>query len=303
MLANLFRPKLPITFEEQIWLEDSFIWLISQFGYRVLTQHKPIQRKSAEFLFALNHSEGFAEGLLCLVCKRMGVDREDIDLVSYLPERNQEVLPGLSLKSEGSSAAGLYQQRGLYSFRISYDKTLESEPEALLAVLAHEVGHILLLGQGRMSGHEEDHELMTDFVGLFFGFGIVAANSMHREYHTSHSWSSVQQGYFSMPMYSFALALVSWLQSGATYPLWMSAMRLNVKSWFKQSITYLKKTGKTAVFSKVIEFDEDTLPDEVVLINKQIKLALMLEEYERASLLKQFLEEGFFKKRAGKTGS
>lgn len=296
MFSFLNRKKLPISFDEQIWIEDSFIWLISQFGYGVLKNHKQLQKNSAEYLLALQHPDGYAEGLLCLICMRMEVDRQDIELVSYLPDKNQELVPGLLLQNKSTGAAGLYQQTSTYSYRISYDETLLKEPEALAAVLAHEVGHVLLLGQERMNGHEEDHELMTDFVSLYFGFGILAANAMHREYHTSHSWSSVQQGYLSMPMYSFALALVSWIELGKTKPLWLDGARLNVKSWFKQSIKYLSKTGKTSVYSNVIAFDEEALPSEVMLIKKQLKLALLLEDYRRASKLKNFLEEKYFTK-------
>lgn len=295
-MFNLLRrkPKPPVSFEEKVWLEDSFIWLLTTFGYKTLRKHPQLTVKSAEFLLAQQHGDGLAEGLLRLVCKRMGVPREDIELVFYDANSPTEVSLGLFLKNEGSGAAGLYQQIGAYSYRISYDLSLIRDPEALVAVLAHEVGHIVLLGYGHMTGHEEDHEWMTDLIALFYGFGVIAANSMHREYHTSHSWSYVKQGYFSMPMYAYALALVIWIQHGMEKPEWLKKARLNVRSWCKQSLNFLLKTGDTSVLSKKIPFDSSALPTEVVLIKKRMKLAVLLEEYERAALLKSFLENEYF---------
>ena len=50
----------------------------------------------------------------------------------------------------------------------------------LIATMSHELAHEYLIGQGRISGEEEDHEQLTDLLAVFLGFGVMLANSSLR---------------------------------------------------------------------------------------------------------------------------
>jgi hypothetical protein len=52
-----------------------------------------------------------------------------------------------------------------------------ARPVALVSTLAHELGHVLLLADGRISAQQQDHEPLTDLLTIFFGLGIFSANA------------------------------------------------------------------------------------------------------------------------------
>ena len=51
------------------------------------------------------------------------------------------------------------------------------DPARAVAVIAHELAHVLLLGNGYLGGHEKDHEELTDLLTVFSGLGIFTANA------------------------------------------------------------------------------------------------------------------------------
>src|SRR2546429_487799 len=82
---------------------------------------------------------------------------------------------------------------------------------ALAATAAHELGHVLLLGQGRLSPDAEDHEQLTDLLTVFLGLGVFTANTRVRSA-SSHeglteSFSIRRLGYLGQPQTGYALAL------------------------------------------------------------------------------------------------
>ncbi len=289
-MFNFFsRKTLPITKDEQHWIDYSLIWLMQQFGTSPFLNEETLTPLSEPYVNRLNSTSDLAEALLKLVCDRMGVDVYDIELIPQEVEDDSFTFAGAGFQSS-SGAAGLFQFITYNHFRISYDTRLLNSPASLLTVLAHEVGHVILLRDGSMSGTEEDHELMTDLIALYYGFGIFAANSMLQESHSSSGWSSKRVGYLSMPMYSYALASLSRMKNGGTLPEWQQHLRLNARTWFKRSLHYLEKTGDTSLITIGGKFCEDRVPSERVLLKKQLTLAILLEEYEYVSAMKSFLE-------------
>ena len=54
-------------------------------------------------------------------------------------------------------------------------------PFSIVATCAHELAHVVLLGQGRISLDAEDHEQLADLLPVFFGLGVFSANAVIRE--------------------------------------------------------------------------------------------------------------------------
>jgi hypothetical protein len=50
----------------------------------------------------------------------------------------------------------------------------------LVATLAHELGHIILLRPGLIKRTKEDMEPLNDLLTIFLGFGIFTANAAFR---------------------------------------------------------------------------------------------------------------------------
>lgn len=51
------------------------------------------------------------------------------------------------------------------------------QPAVLTAIIAHELGHVRLLGEDRAQGLDVDHERLTDLVTVFLGMGFLTANA------------------------------------------------------------------------------------------------------------------------------
>ncbi|HEV3448808.1 MAG TPA: pentapeptide repeat-containing protein, partial [Gemmataceae bacterium] len=109
--------------------------------------------------------------------------------------------------------------------------------------MAHELAHVHLLGHGRVSSDEEDHELLTDLLTVFLGFGVIGGNAVIREAYWNTAilsgWNMSRQGYMSMPMYGYALAWFARAR-GEEKPPWAKHLRADVRSAFKKARRFLK---------------------------------------------------------------
>lgn len=85
---------------------------------------------------------------------------------------------------------------------------------------------------------------------VFSGFGIFNANSafMFKQYEsgTKIGWRSIRQGYFSQEMWGYALASWAFLRNDNN-PDWMHYLSLNVRSYMKTGLKFLRKGGSTTL--------------------------------------------------------
>jgi hypothetical protein len=126
---------------------------------------------------------------------------------------------------------------------------LVDDPLALIATMAHELCHVLLLGAHRIDPEAEDLEQVTDLATVFFGLGVFTANATIREMHWREGrwsgWSIRGQGYLTQPLYGYALALFAWVR-GEDNPAWAHHLRPDVRSPFRKGLRYLQETGDSA---------------------------------------------------------
>ena len=143
------------------------------------------------------------------------------------------------------------RSQGLYSESEShYEIFLEvnslEDPIGVIATLAHEIGHVILLGQNRVGPDDEDHEELTDLLTVFLGLGIFPANSVLQESNWTDGqwsgWSVGRSGYLSMDIYGYALALYA-LARNEPAPDWMGYLRPDVLAPFKRGIRYVSETN------------------------------------------------------------
>jgi hypothetical protein len=226
-------PECPIDPESKAWIDRRWAWLIRQFGAKTLCSSQVILPTPEFFPDPFDHQEEDLQPMLDRVCGYMDVDPEEIQLLVY-EERRPTV-------GESEGTAGLYRQvNGV--FQIAIELSLLSDPLALVATMAHELGHVLLLGKGRISPKDEDHEPLTDLLTVFLGLGVFTANSVIREDnwiagHVS-GWSMKRQGYLTMPMFGYAFALFARDRDEGD-PSWASELRKDVRASFEQSLRYL----------------------------------------------------------------
>ena len=172
----------------------------------------------------------------------------DFSLIGMKPQPN--IARGN--EEEYSGAAGLYfsttskETRKKIAINISQFKN----PTKLVATIAHELGHVILLGGGKISRDDKDHEYLTDLITVFFGLGIFTANSAFQfsqwQDHSHQGWSASRLGYMSEETFAYSLAGYAWIR-GEINPKWSNYLAMNVGHYFKQSMKYLGKGGQTSL--------------------------------------------------------
>jgi hypothetical protein len=231
--------KCPVEPKAREWIEHRMHWLTQQFGLNKLRSTQIVLPRAKFFPDGFDGSDESVRALLNRVCNYMGITGETIHL-SFYEERPPVETDGLV---EGT--AGLYVEEG-GAFRIWLEVKNLDDPLALVATMAHELGHVLLLGHGRISADVEDHEPLTDLLTVFLGLGVITANSVVRE--TSWSagvwsgWSVGRRGYLTMQMYGYALALFAHLRD-ETRPDWAKHLRPDVRAAFKLSQLWIANEG------------------------------------------------------------
>jgi len=142
---------------------------------------------------------------------------------------------------KGRGTSGRYDVEGQEIVAIEASNL--HDPMALVATIAHELSHARLLGEGRLTGKEEDHEPVTDLTTVFFGLGIFNANCAFRFSQWSragrHGWNAATLGYLSEEMFGYALGLWTLVRDEEN-PAWVRHLRTNPRVYMKQTVRFLK---------------------------------------------------------------
>jgi len=123
-------------------------------------------------------------------------------------------------------------------------------PAQLAATICHELAHVHLLGGKRLKPDEEDGEPLTDLLTVYFGAGILTANSVFQftqwQSGTRQGWNASRQGYLSEPLYGYALACFSWYR-GDLEARWRKHLRQNIDYYFSDAMHFLATTSDTTL--------------------------------------------------------
>ncbi|MDQ3755366.1 MAG: hypothetical protein M3371_11625 [Acidobacteriota bacterium] len=230
-----------------MWVEESLLWLIDEFGSETLRNVSVVLPTEEFFPDPYSEDEEGVRLLINKVCGYMGVDPGRLEVEFFADERNElrHDLPSCEFSHGG--AAGQYRKRR-GKFVISVESSQSREPMNLVATVAHELGHVLLLGGGRASPRWEDHEPLTDLLTVFLGMGVFTGNTAFRFSQWtdafSQGWQAERSGYLTEAMFGYALALFAWAR-GEQKPSWPKYLKGNVAAYFKSGHKYLEKTGDT----------------------------------------------------------
>ena len=253
-----FCPKLPVSDEERRWVDDGFRRLEKLLGRIRLLEAKVVLPTAEDFPDPYDATPASAEMLFCRVCTYMQVDRSSIELEVFTDETEQlsEILP--HWRSDGATrAAGMYapntKNDGDDEKRcrqecmvVAIRSTQLKDPMSLVATVAHELGHVILLGGGLLNRNTPDHEPMTDLLTVFLGLGIFTANSAVRfkQYQEDRrqGWSMQRLGYLPEEVYGYALARFA-AERGELNAKWGKHLSTNVRAYFKESRAWLRKSN------------------------------------------------------------
>jgi hypothetical protein len=242
------KPTCPVPPPARAWLESRTRWLVGEFGLAAARNAAAILPIPEFFPEKYDASAEAGRVLFDRVCRFMRINPEGMTLHFF--ESARPLMNDGFHTSHG--AAGLYED-GYDGVRIRIDAKALEDPLSLVATAAHELSHVLLLGQGRLTGNERDHEEITDLLTVYLGLGVFTANTRVRDQSrsdaTSVSWSISKLGYLGQPEIGYALALWARLRE-ETKPAWRSALCADVRAYFDQGVRWLDAEGDSVLDAK-----------------------------------------------------
>jgi len=203
-VISLFRARLPIDPDELEWQLATFKWLCSEFG--PVTRKELVLPLPEIFPGVATRGQERAHQLFADVKRLAGMASWPCVLEPGSKNRPIEAGNSLLLRHDGASApCGTFRVTDADGQRrvvITYNPDHVDDPIELIATFAHELGHYLMsTAKSDPPGGWKLHELHTDIVGVYLGFGIFLANSAHNfsQFHSGGTmgWSSRRQGYLS----------------------------------------------------------------------------------------------------------
>jgi len=231
-----FAPRSPVAADERAWIEDSFAWLVAEFGEDVV--HGRVYEPTREH-FPMGHvvTEQGVCALMYLIARRMGVHPGHValDYVAAQPE------PRRRWQHAYRGPAGHYHEEdGTAVITVYGDQT--ARRTTLIATLAHELGHVRLLGERRIPDDRPDDEPLTDLLTVVFGLGVVTANAAFDFTADDRGWQSQRLGYMTEQMYGYALARYT-LHRGEPDPPWTRHLDTNPRAYMRQALRYLHRAA------------------------------------------------------------
>lgn len=251
-MFGLTKPKLPVTEEKRLWIDRSFLRLAALVGAQRLLEATVVLPTPEHFPDRYDRSEDSLRRMFCRVGIWMQMNPTDIDLKLFVTGdgMTREFLPFFS--GTTSAAGGLYHHDLTVRPQISINQDQMEDPVALVATLAHELGHVILLRPGLVDRDDPDMEQLNDLLTVFLGIGIFTANSAFRfEQHsdnTSQGWSASRLGYLSEEELGYALSRFAF-ERGERKPPWVSFLATNIASYMKRSADWLAHMGAPRLFN------------------------------------------------------
>jgi tetratricopeptide (TPR) repeat protein len=272
-------PKCPLEPDVRAWVDERMCWLVGQFGWETLVENEIILPVPEHFPAPYDGSKEAVRNLFEQVCEYMNVDHGKIDLKMYSDRRDTRTADGFH---NTAGTAGLFEP-GKERPTIWLESSNVSDPTSVVATLAHELSHVHLLGDGRISHDEPDHEPLTDLAAIFFGMGVFTANSSLRDRaanygHWSH-WSISRKGYLIDAVLGYALALFAFVRDEMS-PSWARYLRPDIRSLLGTSLAFLKHAGGGVILQPSADEDVPVGPYSPELV---ARLLLRPRDREQAA--------------------
>lgn len=233
------KPKCPVTPEDREWIDHKLDWIDQHI---VQLQQQPTILPTKEFFdLEFTGTEEDADFILLQLGKYFKVDTSRIILDFYI-QKAQGSEKGMMIKNEDGGAAGLYiQQKG--KFQIMIEMQQLNNPASLIATIAHELSHYVLIGQKGIYLPGEENEWLTDLLAIAYGFGVFLGNTKFtfQQWQSGDGWggwSSSATGYLPQQVIAYALASIEF-RKGNESPMWINFLKDSFKSDFRKSMLFL----------------------------------------------------------------
>lgn len=260
-----FPAKLPISDEQRLWVDEGFRRLERLLGRRRMLEAKVVEPTAEDFPDPYNKTPEAVEHLFSRVCSYMRVDRAGVELEIFPDEEEElrEILPSWHAEAR-ARPAGVYlhaHERDGATDDVAGRKvvairsTMLKDPMSLVATVAHELGHVILLGGGLIRPETPDHEPLTDLLTVFLGLGVFTANSaaQFKQYQEDRriGWSTQRLGYLPQKVCGYSLARFA-VERSEKKEEWVRHLSPNVRADFKRSKRWLAENPNHVIMAKPI---------------------------------------------------
>jgi hypothetical protein len=232
--------------ETKEWIDESFNWLIGELSAETLSENEVVMPTPEYFPDPVTGKPGDVRRMLERVCAFMDVDPKEVELQLYSKALEDQARRSKVPETVGHPQFAYKKQKGKYTIRVEAKQAAKAE--IVVAAIAHELAHVILIGENRLDRTRADHEEMADLLTVFYGFGIFSANSAvdlaSARNATYEGGPHLRQGYMTEEMYGYALALFAHAR-GESKPKWKKHLHVNVRHYFKQGLKYLERNGDT----------------------------------------------------------
>ncbi len=239
--------KCPVDAETKEWIEESFNWLTGELSAETLLANVAVLPTPEYFPDPITGKPRDIRRFLERVCAYMDIDPKEVEIHIY--SKAMELQAGRPVSDQIGHPQFLYKkQKGKFNLRL--EAAQAAKAETLVAAIAHELAHVILIGENRLDRARADHEPMADLLTVFYGVGVFSGNcafslaqGRNAEYHAGPHF---RNDYMTEEMYGYALALFAHAR-GEAKPAWARYINTNVRHYFKQGLKYLVKGGETKV--------------------------------------------------------
>jgi tetratricopeptide (TPR) repeat protein len=247
-----YQPTL--TPEDKDWVEKNIIWFIEVFGLDRLKEQPFIAPTIENFPYSDPKDTEQFQKLFEQLCEYWDLNPNEITVKFFDDFKSKQWTEWIRPRSKFNEPGGLYSQ--IYTtdekrFSIQLAKSNLDHPQLLIAVIAHELAHVKLLGGNYINRNDADMEPLTDLANIFFGFGVFVANSVQT---TDIYWIS-RSGYLPNQLISYANALICYITK-CDVKNYYSMLNRNTIDLFKKDFEFLRKTHDTELSEdKVQEYE------------------------------------------------
>lgn len=248
-MFGLFRKKPTLDADDEEWQILTWRWLLEHFGgLEGLRGFKTVRPSVHDIAPPKAQGLDYVQDIFNQVAHYFGVDPLSFEIVLQERDVNPVLNPLGVVQNPPNTPLGTYQSTGEGGrHTISINPTNLQDLELLVATIAHEICHPLLLSVPQPPpGEPEAEEFATDLATVFFGFGIFGANTCFRfSQHVdvgsgTQGWSFSGAGYLQISEWGFALA-VRQILTNADAQDETEFMNANVRAHFKKNLQYLRQ--------------------------------------------------------------
>lgn len=235
----------PVPEEQRAWTERWLRWCAAEFG--------PAASRADIALpgFVPGEFTGTQEEAELLVRRVGAVMGADVSGIGVLLVESPE-------KAQGRKHRIGEYRRGPGGAVIELDRRVAARPDSFAALIAHELAHARLIGEGRLAGLDisaAEEERLTDLATVHLGMGVLSANAAD-DYVKTAAYSVLpvgdltdrmltapaheplhRMGYLSPAEYGYALACWTTTRAEPTPP-WSRHLKASARDAFIRGVAY-----------------------------------------------------------------